>query len=62
MVGKALVIKASGPYQAGDGAPHGDQKGTRFDAAAAPATVVGELMAISHWKYRKGNREGGQRL
>ena len=30
MVGKALVIKPPGPYQADDGAPHGDQKGTRF--------------------------------
>src|SRR6185503_948626 len=54
MVGKALVIKPPGPYHNRDGAPHGDQKGTRCKSAAAPATVVGELTATCHWKYRKG--------
>jgi hypothetical protein len=29
MVGKGLVIKAGAAYQAGDGSPYGDQKGTR---------------------------------
>jgi len=44
MVGKGLVSKAGEPYQAGDGAPHGVQKGIRQgvlcpDSVAAPATV-----------------------
>ena len=50
-----VVIKAFGqPYQAGDGAPHGDQKGTRCNAAAAPATVVGKPIGQEyHWETGK---------
>ena len=33
----------------------------RGHAAAAPATVVGELRAACHWKSLKGNWEGGPR-
>ena len=41
-----LTPARSGRYRYRDGSPQGDEKGTRCEAAAAPATVSGELVAI----------------